>query len=105
LLDNTTTAQPLVRPYLVRFSPAVMDGKAHQLEVRIKRPGANVLAPKTYRAAGPPVDAERQPCLEADQWASAAIAMLKTPRSPTAREASVTGAGRGRRIPRRRTAE
>ena len=47
----SSTAQALARPYVVRFSPAVVDGKTHKLEVRMKAAGRTVLAPKTYRAA------------------------------------------------------
>jgi len=46
----TWAAQALARPYVVRFSPAVVDGKTHKLEVRIKPAGRTVLAPKTYWA-------------------------------------------------------
>jgi hypothetical protein len=44
------TAQALARPYVLRFSPAVVNGKTHKLEVRIKSAGHTVLAPTTYRA-------------------------------------------------------
>ena len=47
----TTMAQALARPYVVRFSPAVVDGKTHKLEVRVKPAGRTVLAPKTYKTA------------------------------------------------------
>jgi Ca-activated chloride channel family protein len=52
--ELTIAAQALARPYVVRFSPVVQDGKTHKLEVRMKAPGRTVLAPKTFRAASLP---------------------------------------------------
>lgn len=46
------TAQALARPYVVLFSPTIVDGKTHKLEVRMKSAGRTALAPKAYRAGG-----------------------------------------------------
>jgi Ca-activated chloride channel homolog len=45
-----TTAQALSHPYLVRFSPAVADGKRHSLKVRMKAPGHTAVAASSYVA-------------------------------------------------------
>jgi Ca-activated chloride channel homolog len=47
----TRVAQELRSQYLLGFTPAVLDGKPHKLEVRLKRPGLNARARKTYVAA------------------------------------------------------
>jgi Ca-activated chloride channel family protein len=46
----TRVAQELRAQYLLGFSPAVLDGKVHKLEVRTK-PGLNARARRTYLAA------------------------------------------------------
>jgi Ca-activated chloride channel homolog len=46
----TRVAQELRSQYLLGFTPAVLDGKPHKLEVRLKRPGLNARARKTYIA-------------------------------------------------------
>jgi Ca-activated chloride channel family protein len=43
-------ADELHRQYVIGFSPKVLDGKVHQLEVRVKQPGMTVRARKTYVA-------------------------------------------------------
>jgi Ca-activated chloride channel family protein len=47
----TRVAQELRSQYLLGFTPAALDGKPHKLEVRVKRPGLNARARKTYVAA------------------------------------------------------
>ena len=46
-------ADELHRQYLMAFSPAVLDGKLHKLEVRVKVPGMTARARRSYQA-GPP---------------------------------------------------
>jgi hypothetical protein len=36
--------------YLVGFTPAPLDGQVHELEVRVKRPGLTVQAPRQFVA-------------------------------------------------------
>ena len=43
-------ADELHRQYVLGFTPKVLDGKVHQLEVRVKQPGMTVRARKTYLA-------------------------------------------------------
>jgi VWFA-related protein len=43
--------EELHHQYLLGFSPAVLDGAVHKLEVRVKRPGLVARARKTYTAA------------------------------------------------------
>lgn len=47
----TRVAQELHSQYVLGFSPAVLDGKVHKLEVKIKKPGLNVRARKSYVAS------------------------------------------------------
>jgi Ca-activated chloride channel family protein len=47
----TRVAQELHSQYLLGFSPAVLDGKVHKLEVRVKKPGMTARARKTYVAS------------------------------------------------------
>lgn len=42
--------EELQQQYLVGFTPAVLDGRTHQLEVRVKRPGLQVKAPTEFVA-------------------------------------------------------
>lgn len=42
--------EELQQQYLVGFTPSVLDGRTHQLEVRVKRPGLQVQAPKQFVA-------------------------------------------------------
>jgi Ca-activated chloride channel family protein len=53
LLSSTFTrvALELHSQYLIGFSPEKLDGKMHQLEVRVKRPGMIARARKTYIAS------------------------------------------------------
>ena len=46
----TRVAQELHSQYVLGFSPAVLDGKTHKLEVKIRKPGLNVRARKSYVA-------------------------------------------------------
>jgi VWFA-related protein len=46
----TRVADELHRQYVIGFSPAVLDGKLHQLQVRIKQPGMTARARKSYMA-------------------------------------------------------
>jgi len=55
----TRIAQELHSQYVLGFTPAVLDGRVHQLTVNVKRPGMKARARKTYVAAseagtGPP---------------------------------------------------
>jgi VWFA-related protein len=47
----TRVAQELHSLYALGFTPAILDGKEHKLEVRVKTPGAIVRARKTYIAS------------------------------------------------------
>ena len=49
----TRVAQELHSQYVLGFSPAVLDGKPHKLEVRVKRSGMTVRGRKSYLAAPP----------------------------------------------------
>ena len=42
--------EELRQQYLVGFTPSALDGRTHQLEVRVKRPGLRVQAPKQFVA-------------------------------------------------------
>jgi Ca-activated chloride channel homolog len=46
----TRVADELHRQYVLGFSPAVLDGKLHKLDVTVKRPGMTVRARKSYVA-------------------------------------------------------
>jgi Ca-activated chloride channel family protein len=48
----TRVAQELHSQYLVGFSPEVLDGKVHKLEVRIRKPGMTPRTRKSYVAGG-----------------------------------------------------
>ena len=47
----TRVAQELHSQYVLGFSPAALDGKLHKLEVKVKKPGMNARARKSYLAA------------------------------------------------------
>jgi Ca-activated chloride channel family protein len=47
----TRVAQELHSLYTLGFTPSVLDGKEHKLEVRVKQPGANARARKSYIAS------------------------------------------------------
>ena len=47
----TRVAQELHSQYVLGFSPAALDGKVHKLEVKLKKPGLNARARKSYLAA------------------------------------------------------
>jgi Ca-activated chloride channel family protein len=47
----TRVAQELHSQYLIGFSPQVLDGKVHKLEVRVKKPGMIARARKSYVAS------------------------------------------------------
>ncbi len=47
----TRVAQELHSQYVLGFTPAVLDGKVHKLEVKVKKPGATPRARKSYLAA------------------------------------------------------
>jgi Ca-activated chloride channel family protein len=47
----TRIAQELRSQYLLGFSPAVLDGKVHRLEVRAKRPGLKTRSRRSYTAS------------------------------------------------------
>jgi Ca-activated chloride channel family protein len=53
----TRVAQELHSQYVLGFSPASLDGKVHKLEVKLKKPGMNARARKSYLAAA--VDATK----------------------------------------------
>jgi Ca-activated chloride channel family protein len=44
-------AQELRSQYLLGFAPAVLDGKIHKLEVRVKRPGLKARSRRSYTAS------------------------------------------------------
>lgn len=46
----TRVAEELHSQYVLGFSPAVLDGKVHKLEVRLKKPGMTARARKSYLA-------------------------------------------------------
>lgn len=46
----TRVAQELHSQYVLGFSPEVMDGKVHKLDVRLKKPGMTARARKSYLA-------------------------------------------------------
>jgi Ca-activated chloride channel family protein len=48
----TRVAQELHSQYVVGFSPEVLDGKVHKLEMRIRRPGMTPRTRKSYVALG-----------------------------------------------------
>lgn len=47
----TRVAQELHSLYTLGFSPAALDGKEHKLEIRMKQPGMNARARRTYIAS------------------------------------------------------
>ena len=47
----TRVAQELHSQYVLGFSPATLDGKVHKLEVKLRKPGLNVRARKSYVAS------------------------------------------------------
>jgi len=47
----TRIAQELRSQYLIGFSPAVLDGKIHKLEIRLKRPGLKSRSRRSYTAS------------------------------------------------------
>lgn len=47
----TRVAQELHSQYVLGFTPAVLDGKVHKLEVRMTRPGLNARARRSYVAS------------------------------------------------------
>jgi len=46
----TRVAQELHSQYLLAFTPAMLDGKIHKLSVRVKKPGMNARARRSYLA-------------------------------------------------------
>jgi Ca-activated chloride channel family protein len=52
-LTNTFTriAQELHSQYVLGFTPQSLDGKIHKLEIRVKKPGMNARARKSYVAS------------------------------------------------------
>ncbi len=53
----TRVAQELRSQYLIGFAPVALDGKVHKLEVKIRKPGMNARARKSYLAASSSVPA------------------------------------------------
>jgi Ca-activated chloride channel family protein len=47
----TRVAQELHSQYVLGFSPAVLDGKLHKLDVKVRRQGMNTRARKSYLAS------------------------------------------------------
>lgn len=47
----TRVAEELRRQYVLGFAPAMLDGKRHRLEVRVKQPGLKARARRNYVAA------------------------------------------------------
>ena len=54
-LDDTfvRVADELRHQYLIGFSPLLLDGKEHELQVRLMREGLQARARTSYRATGP----------------------------------------------------
>jgi VWFA-related protein len=50
----TRVAQELHSQYVLGFTPQVLDGKIHKLDVRLKKPGMAARARKSYVATGEP---------------------------------------------------
>ncbi len=50
----TRVAQELHSQYVLGFTPQLLDGKIHKLEVRLKKPGMTARARKSYVATGEP---------------------------------------------------
>ena len=50
-------AKELHQQYVIGFTPAALDGKVHQLDVKVKQPGARVRSRRSYFAG----DAPKQP--------------------------------------------
>jgi Ca-activated chloride channel family protein len=50
----TRVADELHRQYVLGFTPAVLDGKLHTIEVRVKRPGMTARTRKSYLASRTP---------------------------------------------------
>ena len=48
----TRVAQELHSQYVLGFTPQVLDGKVHKLEVRLKKAGLTARARRTYVAGG-----------------------------------------------------
>ena len=46
-------AQELHSQYVIGFAPKTLDGKVHQLEVRVKKPGLTARSRRSYVAAKP----------------------------------------------------
>ena len=44
-------AEELHHQYVLGFTPATFDGKVHNLDIRVKRPGLSARARKTYMAS------------------------------------------------------
>jgi Ca-activated chloride channel family protein len=53
----TRVEQELHSQYLIGFTPATLDGKVHKVEVRLKKPGMQARARKTYLATNAPTGA------------------------------------------------
>jgi Ca-activated chloride channel family protein len=51
----TRVAQELHSQYVLGFTPQVLDGKVHKLEVRLKKPGMTARARRSYLASSEPV--------------------------------------------------
>jgi Ca-activated chloride channel family protein len=51
----TRVAQELHSQYVLGFTPQLLDGKVHKLEVRLKKPGMTARARKSYLASSEPV--------------------------------------------------
>ncbi|HXG70759.1 MAG TPA: hypothetical protein VNJ04_09130, partial [Gemmatimonadaceae bacterium] len=47
----TRVAQEIHSQYVLGFTPPLLDGKVHKLEVKIRKPGMNARARKSYLAA------------------------------------------------------
>jgi Ca-activated chloride channel family protein len=50
----TRVAQELHSQYVMGFSPEVLDGKVHKLEVKVKKPGLTARARRSYVASKGP---------------------------------------------------
>jgi VWFA-related protein len=55
----TRVAQELHSQYVLAFTPAMLDGKIHKLSVRVKKPGMNARARRSYLASPDKLDTEK----------------------------------------------
>jgi hypothetical protein len=57
----TSIEEELHNQYLIGFTPAVLDGKVHKLDVKVKRPDMLVKARRSYIANADAITGKRAP--------------------------------------------